>query len=479
MYGNRNFDEANTTTLPKNCGTPPNQIVCPADVPIVNPTINTSNNRLSSTGWQYDAAGNTTNDPEGRKFIYDAENKQTEVRDQYNTVIGQYYFDGDGRRVKKIVPSTGETTVFVYDAGAKLVAEYSTVVQPMSDAKVQYLTNDNLGTPRINTDQLGNIVSRSDYMPYGEEIIALGGRSSTDKYVADDVRQGFTGYERDNETDLNCAQNRYHSGNLGRFTSPDPYKIVAEVQAEPDLDRADAKLKAYLSKPQQWNRYVYVVNNPLRFVDPTGEVIVLTGTDAEVQAKLKRLNDFLGDERFNLIKKSSDGRILYLDDKDICGGNFSKFANVGDNEQTKDFSRKFAEILAAPDQVRFNIGVETMFKPQSGDVSRRGLATMLDFRQRGGGVTLSAQESMSGFIEVWVAPNAAQAGNSLAATRDTSSLTEDGSQLRFPDNTVVDAHEFGHVYDLINGLPDGTNSVPFENAARANRPGNQRRKSEH
>lgn len=86
---------------------------------------------------------------------------------------------------------------------------------------------------------------------------------------------------------------------------------------------------------------------------------------------------------------------------------------------------------------------------------------------------------MSGFIEVWVAPNAAQAGNSLAATRDTSSLTEDGSQLRFPDNTVVDAHEFGHVYDLINGLPDGTNSVPFENAARANRPGNQRRKSEH
>ncbi|MCV4615577.1 hypothetical protein OFM04_37310, partial [Escherichia coli] len=76
----------------------------------------------------------------------------------------------------------------VYDAGAKLVAEYSTVVQPSNNAKVQYLTSDNLGTPRINTDATGNVVSRSDYMPYGEEIIALGGRSSTDKYVADDVR---------------------------------------------------------------------------------------------------------------------------------------------------------------------------------------------------------------------------------------------------------------------------------------------------
>ncbi|MCV4754708.1 tyrosine-type recombinase/integrase, partial [Escherichia coli] len=31
-----------------------------------------------------DAAGNTTADPEGRTFIYDAENKQTEVRDSQN-----------------------------------------------------------------------------------------------------------------------------------------------------------------------------------------------------------------------------------------------------------------------------------------------------------------------------------------------------------------------------------------------------------
>ncbi|MCV4939180.1 hypothetical protein OFC17_30830, partial [Escherichia coli] len=60
-----------------------------------------------------DAAGNTTADPEGRTFIYDAENKQTEVRDSQNTIIGQYRYDGDGRRVKKIVLSTAETTILV------------------------------------------------------------------------------------------------------------------------------------------------------------------------------------------------------------------------------------------------------------------------------------------------------------------------------------------------------------------------------
>ncbi|MFH4307984.1 hypothetical protein WAJ73_24495, partial [Acinetobacter baumannii] len=61
-YGNRRFDFANgNTTFPD-----PN---CPEA--ICNPTISTANNRLSSTGWQYDPAGNTTADPQGRTFIYD------------------------------------------------------------------------------------------------------------------------------------------------------------------------------------------------------------------------------------------------------------------------------------------------------------------------------------------------------------------------------------------------------------------------
>ena len=35
-YGNRRFDEANTTTLPKNCGTSPNFVVCTPDIPKYN-----------------------------------------------------------------------------------------------------------------------------------------------------------------------------------------------------------------------------------------------------------------------------------------------------------------------------------------------------------------------------------------------------------------------------------------------------------
>ncbi len=66
----------------------------------------------------------------------------------------------------------------------------------------------------------------------------------------------ITSYERDNETDLDFAQARMHNYNHGRFTSPDDFLNDTHV-----------------SDPQSWNLYVYVRNNPLRLVDPTGEEI--------------------------------------------------------------------------------------------------------------------------------------------------------------------------------------------------------------
>ncbi|MBK8150247.1 MAG: hypothetical protein IPK58_19135 [Acidobacteria bacterium] len=97
----------------------------------------------------------------------------------------------------KKVTATGNRDLH-FDAAGNSVAEYST--SPSETPQVQYLTNDNSGTPRINTNENGAVVSRTDYMPYGEEIIGLGGRSTTDQYVTDDVRQGFTGYPNDEET---------------------------------------------------------------------------------------------------------------------------------------------------------------------------------------------------------------------------------------------------------------------------------------
>jgi len=47
------------------------------------------------------------------------------------------------------------------------------------------LTTDHLGSPRITTDQFGQAASRRDFMPYGEEITAVGGRSLPTEVIDD------------------------------------------------------------------------------------------------------------------------------------------------------------------------------------------------------------------------------------------------------------------------------------------------------
>ncbi len=156
-------------------------------------------------------------------------------------------FVSDGKRVKKIAGS--EETIFVYDAGGKLIGEYSTIVQTGNDAKTVYTTNDNLGSPRINTDSTGQVISRHDYHPFGEEI----DRTSF-SYGSDTIRKQFTGYERDTETDLDFAQARMYSNGTGRFLVPDMLIESAQV-----------------ALPQTWNRYVYCLNRPLYLIDPDGQ----------------------------------------------------------------------------------------------------------------------------------------------------------------------------------------------------------------
>jgi len=68
-----------------------------------------------------------------------------------------------------------------------------------------------------------------------------------------------SGKERDAETGLDFFEARYLSSAQGRFTSPD----------EPFIGQSPLN-------PQSWNLYSYGLNNPLRYIDPTGRKCVDT-----------------------------------------------------------------------------------------------------------------------------------------------------------------------------------------------------------
>jgi RHS repeat-associated protein len=213
-----------------------------------------ANNRLSSAGFAYDAAGNLTQNGLAT-YTYDAENRISA------TAGASYTYDGEGVRVMKSGGSSAPTLYwgsaftsgplaesdlagtiskeFIY-FGGKRIARLD-----LPNATAHYYFSDHLGSANVVTNATGTIEEESDFYPFGGE------RAITDTLTNQNYK--FTGKERDPESGLDYFGARYYASSLGRFLTSDPYMPSADVK-----------------DPQSWNRYAYARNNPLRYIDPNG-----------------------------------------------------------------------------------------------------------------------------------------------------------------------------------------------------------------
>lgn len=214
------------------------------------PTISNLN-RIVDAGYQYDPAGNMTAEP-GRSYQYDAENHLVSVN---SGATASYTYDAQSRRVRKV--AGGVTTEYLYDLANNVVAEQQgsswtvgyvylggQLLAQYKDNTTYFAHKDHLGSTRLLTRMDRTVQECLDYRPYGETEPCGGIATTTHK---------FTGKERDAETNLDYFGARYYSSGLGRFISPD--------EAPPNL-----------FDPQSMNRYTYALNNPLRYVDPDGNL---------------------------------------------------------------------------------------------------------------------------------------------------------------------------------------------------------------
>ncbi len=106
---------------------------------------------------------------------------------------------------------------------------------------VVYFHTDAVGSVRMTTDASGQVIQRYDYAPFGEPLPA----------PTPETRR-FAGGELDPETELNYFGARQYQPQTGRFTRTD----------DPGYGNP--------FDPQSMNFYAYVMNNPLRWVDPSG-----------------------------------------------------------------------------------------------------------------------------------------------------------------------------------------------------------------
>jgi len=113
------------------------------------------------------------------------------------------------------------------------------------------------------------------------------------KYEApDSTRQKFTQKERDIESGLDYFLARYYSSAQGRFTSVDPYNPIIDAEKE-------EQFRKYLAEPRNWNRYVYVWNNPFKYFDPSGDkvfVVTYTTGNSHGDDELRRSAETYADE---------------------------------------------------------------------------------------------------------------------------------------------------------------------------------------
>jgi RHS repeat-associated protein len=132
----------------------------------------------------------------------------------------------------------------------------TTLEVPEAALRIRYYHQDHLGSSSVITDADGALVEEIAYYPFGVSRHQFRPRQIEDPYT-------FTQKESDRESGFHYFEARYLAGRLSRFASADPRF------ANPDALDAD-DLTSMLSEPQKQNLYAYVLNNPLKYHDPTG-----------------------------------------------------------------------------------------------------------------------------------------------------------------------------------------------------------------
>jgi RHS repeat-associated protein len=152
-----------------------------------------------------------------------------------------------------------------YEKSGTTVKKYyyanSTRIAMNDGGTTKYLFGDHLGSMSIVTDDSGNkLTPESKYKAWGEARAEVGVFPSTFRYTGQ--RQEMIPGWVDG---LDFYNSRWYDPSLGRFLSPDP-------------NITDP------GNPIDYDRYAYVRNNPLRYVDPSGNeprcVIYLDGACA-------------------------------------------------------------------------------------------------------------------------------------------------------------------------------------------------------
>ncbi|MFO7851910.1 MAG: RHS repeat-associated core domain-containing protein [Bacteroidales bacterium] len=170
---------------------------------------------------------------------------KTVLEDNSSTVLTKYYALGMYEKEVHATEGTRELYYINTPSGISAILESTS-----SYDSVFYIHTDILGSYDVITDDQGGIREKLSFDPWGR-------RRNTSSWDYTGVPasfkfdRGFTGHEHLDDFNLINMNGRMYDPVLAMFLSPDPFIQSPETT-------------------QNYNRYAYVMNNPLKYTDPTG-----------------------------------------------------------------------------------------------------------------------------------------------------------------------------------------------------------------
>jgi len=174
-------------------------------------------------------------------FDWDAENRLVET--DIASTTGTYAYNGDGLRITRTIGGSGASYVWDLNASLPVVLQDTDgnryvygldLLTRIDGSDEEWYLYDGLGSTTGLADDTGAVTGSYEYDVFGAERA----------YTGDATEWSFTGEQHD-ATGLEYLRARYYDENTGRFLARDPVP--------------------------GGNRYNYVGNNPVSFIDPKGE----------------------------------------------------------------------------------------------------------------------------------------------------------------------------------------------------------------
>jgi len=224
-----------------------------------------------TTQYGYDTRGNMTT-AGGRSLTYTLFNKPETI-----TAAGlstAFKYNPDRKRFHQLTTSGARTTDTRYlenglyevvtESGVTrrkaYVGEFLVRTDVGGSEELRYLHRDHIGSVEAISDASGAVVERMVFAPFGARRDGAW-EDSTPAYEAGlanvtftTTTQGFTGHEHLDASGFIHMGGRMYDPAIGRFASADRFVQYPELS-------------------QNYNRYSYVLNNPLSHTDDSGELL--------------------------------------------------------------------------------------------------------------------------------------------------------------------------------------------------------------